>query len=140
MGAYDRAADAKRDKATKGKGTSKGTTEKSYNAEFKGFVNVELSETDKATFGKWSEQVDFWQVVQFFIDDGNVFSLKVDQRSGGYSAAATQRRDDSVNAGLCINMRAGTAVKALMRLVFVLSTVVGENWALYAAGEADDDW
>lgn len=141
MGANDRAIDAKRDAAkSKGKPKEKQLTLDGMNAAFVGFVNVDLTDDDKKTFSKWVEQVSFGEALQLHIDDGCVISIKVDQRSGGYSAAATQRRESSVNAGLCINMRAGEPVRALQRLIFVLSAVVGGDWKLYAASGEDDDW
>lgn len=105
------------------------TVKETYDATFRGFINLSLSEEQKEKFPAWFESSSFWEAFEAFSADGVGFSCKRDPRSDGYLASATQRRTGSINAGLVVTARAGDAAKALGRVVFsVLVLSHKERW------------
>jgi len=109
-------------------------------ADFLGFLNVNLSDEEKAQFASWVSSAPVGELLTDLLDDGNVVSLKQDKKGKGYAAAITQRWAGSPNAGYCINMRADEPVKALTRMLFVVSVVLGEDWKESNALRGDSDW
>lgn len=92
-----------------------------FDAQFRGYINVPLSDEQKQAFVRWAETDSFWMVYEGAVSDGVNIAVKVDPKSEGYVASATQRREGSPNAGLCVTARAGEPVKALLRLLYVLA-------------------
>lgn len=117
MGTNDRAQDsreAKKAAARKGSGGE---------AEWRGYVNVELSAAQKAQFDDWAATGAPWDVLEEVGCAGVVVTVKVEKSGTGFIASATQRDTASLNAGLCVTARARTAGKAFMRLLFTLEVV-----------------
>jgi len=99
------------------------------NAPFRGYINVNLTPEEKGAFAGWLDQDTFWSVVSGAIVDGVNVAVKPDPRQPGFLASATQRREDSVNAGLCVTARAGSPELALTRLAYVLALLGrSERW------------
>lgn len=96
-----------------------------YSAEFKGYVNVDLSDDQKAAFGEWVDGGGFAEYLPVIVADGVNVALKIDPKSGGFLASATQRRLGSVNAGLCVTARAKEPILALERVVFIIAYLDG---------------
>lgn len=103
------------------KGTKAGGLGAGFNADFRGYINVDLTDAQKASFAEWSESASIWDVFGAAVDDGVNIAVKKDPKSDAYVASATQRRESSPNAGLCVTARAGEPVKAWLRLLFVLA-------------------
>lgn len=108
-----------------------GAVGKGYDAEFRGYINLALSAYDKERFGGWVSSAAAPETLDAAVADGVNISLKIDPKSQGFLASATQRRVDSPNAGLVATARAKTPELALWRVVFVLSI-------LYATGHWED--
>jgi len=100
-----------------------------YDAVFRGYINVPLSAEQKSTFDVWFAGNSFWEVFQYAVSDGVNISVRIDPKSNGYLASATQRRVSSPNAGLVVTARASSADKAVGRLAFTLA-ILGhsERW------------
>jgi len=107
----------------KGKGAAPGET---YDAAFRGYVNLTLSEQQKDAYEAWSNSASFWDALEVHVADGVNVSVKIDPKSGGFIASATQRRVGSPNAGLVVTARGKEAVVAFGRVVFCL-TVLSKN-------------
>lgn len=110
-------------------------------AEFRGFLNVNLTDAQKSTFDKWCEGTGAWETLHGMVGNGVVVSVKTDARGGGFIASATQRRADSPNAGLCVTARAGEPPKALLRLLFTLA-ILGhsDRWEDVQPIASPDRW
>lgn len=120
-------------------GAPKAVREAVSSAQFRGFINLDLSDKQKADFPAWLDsivQADFMDVV---CTDGLVLSVKVDAKSGGYMASATQKREGSVNAGLACTARARDTVTALQRLLYTLA-LLGEDWEAKQPVANPDRW
>ena len=101
-------------------------------AEFKGYVNLVLSEADKEAFGAWAKGNDPIPTLDGVVSDGVQISVKQDRKTvGGFIASGTMRRNDSPNAGLCVTARAKAPGMALWRLLFSFTL-------LYRTGHWED--
>lgn len=111
------------------KGKKEGKLGEGFNAEFRGYINMSLTDDQKSTFDQWSETMSFWDVYEGAVSDGVNIAVKIDPKSEGFVASATQRRENSPNAGLCVTARAREPVKALLRLLFTLAILNhAEKW------------
>lgn len=100
-----------------------------YDAVFKGYINLNLSAEQKGAFDRWAEGASPWEALEAHVADGVNLSLKVEPKSGGFLASATQRRVSSQNAGLVVTARGGDATKALLRVLFCLVILShAERW------------
>jgi hypothetical protein len=107
---------------------------------FRGFVNVTLSANEKEDFHPWSEGKDLGRLLSDVCLLGYVVSVKEDKKGKCFSAACTDRNSESVNAGLCVNMRAEEPVTALWRLMYVLYVILSGDWEEAAAQRTGDRW
>lgn len=105
----------------------KGKVGASYDAPFRGYINLNLSDEQKASFEVWAASEAPWDALAGFVSDGVNLSLRIDPKSGGFLASATQRREDSPNAGLVVTARASGAAKALFRVLFCLVVLSHEE-------------
>jgi len=94
---------------------------KGFDAAFRGYINVTLSDDQKSTFDAWSSSASPLETLEFVVSDGVNISLKWDVKGACYLASGTQRREDSPNAGLVVTARAAEAWKAWYRLLFTLA-------------------
>ena len=98
-----------------------GKVGESYDAPFRGYVNVNLSDEQKAVYDTWAVSSSFWEQLQASVEDGVNLALKLDPKGTGYLASATQRRASSPNAGLVVTARARDAATAWGRCLFILA-------------------
>lgn len=92
-----------------------------YDAAFRGYLNVDLSDEQKASFGKWFSSAAFWEQLNFQVGDGVNLSVKWIAKEQCFMASGTQRREASPNAGLVVTARGREADTALGRLVYTLT-------------------
>ena len=99
------------------------------NAEFRGYVNLNLSEDEKERYPAWAASGAYWEALEGFTEAGVNLSLKRERKTGGFLASGTQRAADSPNAGLCVTARGRDASTALGRLLFCLTILSKkERW------------
>lgn len=100
-----------------------------WDAAFRGYINLNLSDEQKASYEKWAESAAFWEALEAFTSDGCNLSLKWVAKEGCFLASATQRREDSPNAGLVVTARGKAAGTALGRVLFCLTVLAhSERW------------
>lgn len=114
MGAYG-------DGGKKGKGKAATAEGATYDAPFRGYINVNLSEDQKAGLDAWLQTDAPWRVLETMAAAGVAVAVKIDARSGGFIASGTQRNSESDNAGLCVTSRGKSAQVALWRLIYTLA-------------------
>jgi len=118
-----------------------GAVGEKYDAEFRGFINLDLPEEQRARFDVWVTTANAYDMFDVAVADGVVLSVKLDTKSDGYLASATQRRVASPNAGLVVTARAKTPQVALWRLVFCLYILsVDPSWEATQAIANPDRW
>jgi len=108
-------------------GAPKAVREAVGSAEFRGFINLDLSDEQKAAFPGWLDSIVQADFMDDYCKDGVVLSVKADSKGGGYMASATQKRVGSANAGLACTARARDSVTALQRLLYTLA-LLGSDW------------
>jgi len=99
-----------------------------YNAVFRGYINVNLSEEQRDHLPTWLEQADVERLCKAYCATGLVLSMKLDAKTGNFMASATQRNEQSHNAGLAVTARANSPVKALQRLLYILDILGSGKW------------
>jgi len=110
-------------------------------AAFVGYINVTLTEDEKAGHGSWEKGGGLWETFGYSVADGVNVSIKREVKTGGYLASATQRRPSSPNAGLCVTARAKEPALALSRLLYTLDILNrSEHWTDTAAVANPDRW
>ncbi len=99
------------------------------NAEFRGYINLDLTEDQKGMYPTWAASGALWEALEAFTESGVNLSLKRERKTGGFMGSATQRAPDSPNAGLCVTARGKDASTALGRLLFCLTILSKkERW------------
>lgn len=99
------------------------------NADFRGYINLNLSDEQKQHFDVWRESAAPFDTLDAFVADGVNLALRREKGGESFLASATQRRVDSVNAGLCVTARGRDPWTALSRLLFVLTTLgIRDSW------------
>lgn len=112
------AGDAKIKEKSAGKSRKVGTV---LDAPFRGYVNLNLRDDQKAAYEAWAASEAFWDTLQGNVERGVVISLKLDPKGTGYLGSATQRDSNSPNAGLVVTARGRDAATALGRTLFCLA-------------------
>jgi hypothetical protein len=105
----------------KSKQSTSKTDEPAFNAPFRGFINVQLTEEQKAGLDAWLQTDAPWRVLETMASSGVGIAVKLDPKSAGFMASATQRNEQSTNAGLVVTTRGKSAYVSLMRLLFTLA-------------------
>jgi len=111
-----------------------------YNADFKGYINVNLSEEQRDQLPAWLEGTDISQLCKAWCATGIVLSMKLDPKTGNFMASATQRNEQSQNAGLAVTARANYPTKALHRLLYILGILGQGRWEDVQSMADPDHW
>ncbi len=106
---------------------SKGSVGGVDDAQFRGYINLDLSVEQKAMYPAWAASGSYSQALAGFVEDGVNLSVKRERKTGGFVASGTQRDPNSPNAGLCVTARAKDPETALGRLLFSLTILSREE-------------
>jgi hypothetical protein len=100
-----------------------------HDAQFRGYINVQLDDVQKEAYDKWSQSASLWEVLEASVESGINLSLKLDPKGAGCLASATQRNPSSPNAGLVVTARGRDAGTAWGRVLYILA-ILGrkERW------------
>jgi len=110
-------------------------------AQWRGYVNVVVSDALKAQFDDWARTDEPWVLLGELATSGCVVSVKAGSDAGTFLATITQRTAGHVNAGLCISARAGEAGKALFRALFCVSIMGPDpDWSAFGRVADPDRW
>lgn len=123
---------ASKDFGDKGKNNAAGKRGKvgaGFDAPFRGYINLNLSDAEKDAFAEWWSGDAPWDVLQSQVASGVNLALKIDPKGDGYLASATQRAEGSPNAGLVVTARGKEPLVAWGRLLYMLA-ILGrsESW------------
>lgn len=90
-------------------------------AVFRGYINLNLSEEQKAGHDAWASSASMWERFADEVAGGVNISVKREPEKGSFLASGTQRDASSPNAGLVVTARAKDAPTALTRLLYTLT-------------------
>lgn len=97
---------------------------------WKGFVNVELNEVDKAQVRALVNDMNaVWYVVWDLVDRGYKLTISFDASHDVYNCSMTCRADREPNQGLTLSGRGGTVQAAVASFVFKHQTLLGGSWS-----------
>jgi len=109
--------------------------------EFRGYLNVNLTDDQKKAFVAWYEMGSFWNTLQYSLAAGVQLSVKQESDGQTILASATCRNPDSPNAGLCVTARAKEGGLAVGRLMFILDYLgIDAAWEKTVPLPTDDRW
>lgn len=108
---------------------------------WQGFVDIPLSEAQKADFKSWNvEADDILAAVASVVTDGYKVTLSHDEKHGTYQASLTCLADGDPNRGFTMSGRAGDPLKALAVALYKhLEIAQGGVWANVASTTPRDD-
>lgn len=110
-------------------------------ADWRGFLNVSLTNEQKDAFEVEMQRGSLWVVFDEALLTGVHLSVKLDKDGKTFLAACTQRNSASVNAGVCVTARGRDAVTALCRVLFILSVLgLGTDWEIGHPLADPDRW
>lgn len=136
VGALKNMQDDARDKRAATRAKPKGGE-----AEWRGYINVQLTAEEKGEFDDWMRTDDPWDVLSDVAAAGCVITVKRDAAGSGFMGSITQRDPASVNAGLAVTARGKAAGTALFRVVFLVARLgVLADWAAQQPPADDDRW
>lgn len=99
------------------------------NAEFRGYINLSLSDAEKAAWLAWSVTPDVWDCLIAQVAQGINISVKREKGGESFVGSATQRDATSLNAGLVVTARGRDAGVALTRVLYCLVVLSrAERW------------
>lgn len=112
-----------------------------YNAEFRGYINLNLSEADKELWTKFHDTPHVGAWFDSAVADGINTSTKLEAKTSTYISSATQRRSDSPNAGLVVTARGSSPSISFSRLMFILMLLSEhEKWETLQPIANPDRW
>lgn len=123
MGMQDHQRESKRSKGTS-------STQPTPSGDgWKGFVNVELTDTQKPLVKALMTQGDhLWTVVWDLIDAGYKLTMSNDPSHNSYNVSMTCRVPKDPNNGLTLTGRGGTVLGAMASFVFKHETILEGRW------------
>lgn len=109
--------------------SSTGSRGSADNAEFRGYINLSLSDAEKAEWAVWAAKPDVWDCLCAQVALGINVSVKREKGGELFVASATQRDSTSPNAGLVVTARGKDAGVALTRVLYCLVVLSrSERW------------
>jgi len=133
------AGDSKLDKKVQNSPRARGNG--SVQAEWRGYINVNLDASQKAQFEDWMRTDYPWDTMAAVVASGAHIAVKLNQDGGGFLASVTQRNPGHINAGLAVTARAGEAGKAMFRALFLVAVLgVDADWAAGKPPADPDRW
>lgn len=115
-----------------------------YNSstEWHGFVNIALTDADKARAAAWYTDVsNVDRAVDAALRQGYRITLKMEGSQTTYSAFMTPADSGHENAGWGLSERAGDWWRALCRLMFIHAICLETDWSANKGDVADvGDW
>lgn len=127
---YEMAAKLKKEIASKPKDEPK--------FEWKGFINVRLSEEQKAAFLEWDVQdSDVWDGVATYAEGGYKFNVSYSATNSSFNCTITGQPATGANSGWAVSSFAKTPYDAVRVALYKVSAVLPDVWGTYAADHQD---
>lgn len=115
--------------------------EKSAPKEFvwKGFVDVKLSDTDKANYATWDiADDDVWDGIATYCEAGVKIAITYNKQNASFNCAGTGQQGAGENHGYCVVAHAKSPYEAARVWLYKVSALLGDIWSEYKSGKADD--
>ena len=118
-------------------GKARSGTGKRYSPDFLGFVDIALSDSDRADLAGFMSpgQVDIEKFLETVLEDGYKFSLAADYEHAACIATITGRSETCDNKGYALSARGPSPLEAIVVLWYKHS--VKSNWGPWAQPDAE---
>jgi len=125
MGVNDRANERKAAKKTQ---TARG---KAVQDGWKGFVNVELNDLQKAECKLWRAHPEkIWNVIWDLEAAGYKLTISCDDRNGTHNVSMTCREPKDINMGMTLTGRGGDVQSAVAAFAYKHSVILEGDWGI----------
>lgn len=106
--------------------------------EFKGFINVNLTQPEKNAYAEWDIQdSDVWDGLATYGEKGYRFSLNWNKGNSHWIASYTGGEDAGKNQGYAVSGFAPDPYNAARVLLFKVSCVLPDVWKEYKPSPTD---
>lgn len=101
------------------------------NPSFRGFLNIDLNETDKATIKRSEFTAElFDSFLEKKISDGLKFTFSYDDYSHCYQVIGTWNIKTHEDYGILVSGRGSTPIKAFKQWCYIVDTLIdGQSWS-----------
>lgn len=107
---------------------SKAPVRKNTNPNFRGFLNIQLSDEDKAIIKSTTYDLsDFTTDLDKWVDNGYKFTFSHDDYNHCFQCIATPQDADHVDYGIMMSGRGSTAIKSFKQWVYIQTRLIGES-------------
>lgn len=105
---------------------------------WKGFVDVKLTDSDKASYAAWDvADSDVWDGIATYCEAGVKIALTYNQQNSSFTCSGTGQPAAGANNGYCVNAYAKSPYEAARVWLFKVSTILPDVWSEYDAGDGD---
>lgn len=98
------------------------------NPSFRGFLNIDLTDEDRATIksvkydsAEWVTDLDKW------VDNGFKFTFGYDDYNHCFQCIGTRSDKEHVDFGILMTGRGSTAVKSFKQWIYIQTRIIGES-------------
>lgn len=112
-------------------------------ADWGGFINVRVTDEQKAEFEGWwlQHRTECWGALDDLMGEGMKVSLAYDAENQCYSCSFTGRGWESSTKRWCMSSKAGTLDEVIALALFKHFELAGGNWGDYRPdGTKKDNW
>lgn len=125
--------------AAKAKNAMASKKRESTEFQWKGFVDVKLTDNDKANYAAWDiADSDVWDGIATYCEAGIKIALSYNTQNSSFNCAGTGQPSSGANNGYCVVAHAKSPYEAARVWLFKVSTLLPDVWSDYDAGNADD--
>lgn len=106
---------------------------------WKGFVDVKLTDTDKANLAAWDvSDSDVWDGIAQYCEAGIKVAVSYNAKNASFTCAGTGQASSGENNGYCVVAYAKTPYDAARVWLFKVATMLPAVWCEYDVGDSDD--
>lgn len=107
--------------------------------EWKGFINVNLSAEDKASFVAWDIQDgDVWDGIAQYAAAGYKIAISYNKQNDKFSVTGTGQPETGTNSGYAVSAFANSPYEAARVWLFKVTSVLPDDWTTYVTAAKDD--
>lgn len=106
----------------------KKVTPKAASPNFRGFLNIDLTDEDRAIIKSTKYDGEEWRVdLDKWIDNGFKFTFSYDEYNHCFQVIAARSDKQHRDAGILLSGRGSTAVKAFKQWIYIQTRLIGET-------------
>lgn len=112
----------------------------SFEREFKGWVNINLTDDMKLGFHAWCEARDLDQEMTWLAKNNYRLSVYWDEYNDTFAASLTCWNKETNQFGYSLSMRGASSLMALWRVIYTHVAITEGDWTFWMTGSKKSDW